>query len=60
MKLTELQRHRVQEAIRHSTEVLRDVRRIPRKGKEQDELRELENAVSNLESFNLSARTLKK
>lgn len=49
MKLTPLQRHRLEEALRNSAEVLREIKRETLKGNALKKMKIIEEAVGNLE-----------
>lgn len=51
IKLTELQMHKIQMALNYASDVLRDIKKNPRKGKALADLKALEGAVAALEVF---------
>lgn len=53
LNLTELQRHKVQEALRNAGDVLRDIKQRPLEGNAQEQMRLLEGAVAAMEMFSL-------
>ena len=56
MKLTELQIHQIDEALRNAQPVLSQIRQKPLRGKDLRAMKILESAVVNLEHFRLTIR----
>ncbi len=50
MKLTELQRHKIDRAYENAGSVLREIKQKPLKGKQLRDMKILEAAVSSLEA----------
>jgi len=53
MKLTELQRHEIDEALAKSSGVLASIKRRVLKGKNLEAMKLLESAVTNMEIFRM-------
>ena len=56
MKLTDLQRHKIDQALSESQSVLSEIKRTPLKGKNLEYMKLLESAVQHLEIFVISTR----
>lgn len=53
LNLTELQRHRIHEALRHASAVLREIKAKPLEGPALEQMKLLEVCVSEIEMFTL-------
>lgn len=54
MKLTDLQRHQIDEALRNSQSVLSQIKRKQLRGKKLKNMKLLESGVVNLELFRMN------
>jgi hypothetical protein len=54
MKLNPLEKHLIQESIHHARDLLVLIKQKPRRGKDAEDLKTLEDALCYLDAFNAS------